>query len=132
MCIGLPMRVIESWAGQALVGGRGRAETIDTRLVGDVQPGDWLLVFQGAAREHLPPDRAAEIDAALDLLEAGLAGHHDHEAPADPGFSLPSAMTAAELAALTGGSPAVPGATPGETSAATGGSLATEPSGDPT
>lgn len=136
MCIGLPMRVIESWAGQALVRGRGRAETIDTRLVGDVRPGDWLLVFQGAAREQLQPDRAAEIDAALDLLEAGLAGHHDHDAPADPGFALPSAMSAAELAALTG-TPAARDATsveppPRPTDSGRAAPLAADPSGDPT
>ena len=76
MCIGTPMRVIESWQGGALVAGRGRAERIDTRLVGDTAcaPGQWLLVFQGAAREPLEATRAAEIDAALDLLEAALAG----------------------------------------------------------
>ncbi|GMV45938.1 MAG: hypothetical protein AMXMBFR66_13360 [Pseudomonadota bacterium] len=101
MCIGFPMRIIEAWSGQALVQGRGRSETVDTRLVGDCACGDWLLVFQGAARELLDARRAAEIDAALDLLEAGLAGDYA-AAGADPGFTLPSAMTAEQLAALNG------------------------------
>jgi hypothetical protein len=52
------------------------------------------------------PARAAEIDRALDLLEAGLAGDAT-AAQADPGFALPSAMSAAELAALT--QPPAPG-----------------------
>lgn len=103
MCIGTPMRVIESWAGGALAAGRGRAERIDTRLVSDqaCAPGRWLLVFQGAARESLDAVRAAEIDAALDLLEAALAGNAEG-ATADPGFALPSSMSAARLATLAG------------------------------
>lgn len=101
------MSVLEAWSGQAMVAGRGRVETIDTRLIGEVERGEWLLVFQGAARERLDAQRAREIDAALDLLEAGLAGDVDG-AGADPGFALPSAMSAAQLAALAG-SPASSG-----------------------
>ena len=41
--------------------------------------------------------------AALDLLEAGLAGDAA-AAQSDPGFLLPSQMSAAQLAALTGAS----------------------------
>jgi hydrogenase expression/formation protein HypC len=106
MCIGTPMRVLESWQGGALAAGRGRCERIDTRLVGDAvsAPGCWLLVFQGAAREALDAARAAEIDAALNLLEAALAGDAAGAA-ADPGFALPSSLTAAELAALNPGDP---------------------------
>ncbi len=101
MCIGQAMSVLEAWSGHALVSGRGGVETIDTRLVGEVARGEWLLVFQGAARERLDAQRAQEIAAALALLEAGLAGDVDRAA-ADPGFALPSAMSAAELAALAG------------------------------
>ncbi|MFO1328911.1 MAG: HypC/HybG/HupF family hydrogenase formation chaperone [Rubrivivax sp.] len=102
MCIGTPMRLLSVQGHQGLAQGRGRRETVDLRLLGAVEPGQWLLVFNGAAREALDAQRAAEIDAALDLLEAGLAGHaspHD-----DPGFALPSAMSAEQLAALTGAS----------------------------
>lgn len=100
MCIGTPMLVVDARPDQAVVQGRGRRETIDTRLVGDCAPGEWLLVFQGAARERLEAQRAAEIDAALDLLEAGMAGDFA-AATADPGFVLPSSMSAEQLAALT-------------------------------
>jgi hydrogenase expression/formation protein HypC len=109
MCIGIPMRVLESWPGGALATGRGRCERIDTRLVSDAGcgPGAWLLVFQGAAREALDARRAAEVDAALDLLDAALAGDADG-AQADPGFALPSSLSAAQLSALAGRTP--PGA----------------------
>lgn len=102
MCIGIPMRVIEAWQGGALAAGRGRCERIDTRLVGDeaAATGRWLLVFQGAAREALDDARAAEVDAALDLLDAAMAGDAA-QAAADPGFVLPSSLSASQLAALT-------------------------------
>lgn len=101
MCIGIPMKVAEPMGLTARVSGRNGSELVDLRLVGEVERGQWLLVFQGAARERLDAQRAAEIDAALDLLQAGLAGEHDVARPADPGFALPSAMSAEELAALT-------------------------------
>lgn len=100
MCIGLPMRLLSASGTHGRVQGRGRHETVDLRLVGPVEPGQWLLVFNGAARETLEPERAAEIDGALDLLQAGLAGTATPDD--DPGFELPSAMSAERLAALTG------------------------------
>lgn len=109
MCIGTPMRVIESWRDGALVAGRGRVERIDTRLVSDgaVPPGQWLLVFQSAARELLDEARAAEVDAALDLLEAALAGDAAG-ARGDPGFVLPSSLSTEALRSLTGATTAQP------------------------
>lgn len=104
MCIGVPMQLTEFGSVHAQAAGRGRAERIDLRLVGDCEPGEWVLVFQGAARERLDARRAAEINAALDLLERGLGGG-DVDADADPGFALPSAMSAAQLAALAGKAP---------------------------
>lgn len=100
MCIGIPVQVEAVEGLRAHVWGRGRRAWIDLRLVGPCAVGDWLLAFQGAARERIDARRAAEIDAALDLLEAALAGHHDPRA--DPGFALPSAMSAKEVAALAG------------------------------
>lgn len=102
MCIGLPMQVLRADEGRADVEGRGRTERIDTRLVGAVHPGDWLLVFQGAARERLHPQRAAEIDRALSLLDAAMAGDAERAA-GDPGFALPSALDPDFLASLSGG-----------------------------
>jgi hydrogenase expression/formation protein HypC len=101
MCIAIPMQAIEAWSGGALAAGRGRCEHVDTRLVGDCAAGDWLLVFQGTVREKVDAERAAQIVAALDLLEAGLAGVPG-DPNADPGFPLPSAMTIEQLAELAG------------------------------
>lgn len=101
MCIGLPMQVLDADDGRARATGHGRTEEVDTRLVGRVQRGDWLLVFQGAARERLHPQRAAEIDAALDLLDAAMSGDAAGAA-ADPGFPLPSSLDPDFLASLAG------------------------------
>ena len=117
MCIGIPMRVLEAGEGRAVAESRGQRETVDTRLVGDCARGDWLLVFQGAAREKISAGRAAEVEAALELLVAALAGDAE-AAGADPGFALPSTMSAAQLAALSGlpavPAPPAPAGTPGE------------------
>jgi hydrogenase expression/formation protein HypC len=101
MCIGIPMQVIEVQPGHALVQGRGEVRRVNTALVGEPGPGDWLLIFLDAARESLTPQRATEVNATLDLLDAAMAGRGD-AAGATAAFDLPSAMSAEQLAALTG------------------------------
>ncbi|MGZ8219779.1 HypC/HybG/HupF family hydrogenase formation chaperone [Methylomagnum sp.] len=75
MCIGLPMRVIEAEEFYALCEGRGQVRRVDTRLVGAQSVGSWLLVFLDAAREVLSPERAREVDDALQALEFAMAGN---------------------------------------------------------
>jgi hydrogenase expression/formation protein HypC len=103
MCIGLPLQVQSVEAGHAWVRGRGERRRVNTALVDGehpCRPGDWLLVFLDGARERLTPERAAEISATLDLLGDALAGL-PHDSPAAAAFTLPSAMSAEQLAALT-------------------------------
>lgn len=103
MCIGLPLQVLSVEPGHAWVAGRGEHRRVNTALVdgdGPCRPGDWLLVFLDGARERLSPARAAEINATLDLLGNALAGLQ-HDSPAQAAFTLPSAMSAEQLAALT-------------------------------
>jgi hydrogenase expression/formation protein HypC len=103
MCIGLPMQVTATRDGFATVTGRGETREVDTALIGPCAVGDWLLVFLDGARERLDPARAAEVNATLDLLATAL-----QDLPCDDqtaAFTLPSAMTPAQLAALTGDTP---------------------------
>lgn len=95
MCIGLPLQVLSVRPGHALVEGRGLRLSVDTALVGDCTPGQWLLVFLGSARERLDARRAAEINATLDLVEC--------LAPADQAasFVLPSSLAQDDLLRLT-------------------------------
>lgn len=90
------MQVLSTRAGHATVVRGQERRDVRTALVEPVQPGDWLLVFLDDARELLEPQRAAEIDATLALVEAAL-----QEAPAGAApFELPSAMSAEQLQAF--------------------------------
>jgi len=110
MCIGLPLQVIATRAGFATVAGRGGQREVSTALVGEPALGQWLLVFIDGARELIDPQRAAEVNATLDLVEAAMggmgsdigSGRSPVQPHNDPGFALPSALSAAQLATLTG------------------------------
>lgn len=83
MCLGIPMRVVsvEGLAARCVAGGRD--ETVDLALTGPVEPGTWLLVFLGAAREVLDEATADQITRALAGLEAVMAGGSPGDAFAD-------------------------------------------------
>jgi hydrogenase expression/formation protein HypC len=74
MCIGIPMRVLESGEATALCEGRGERQRINMLMVGDCPPGSWVMTFLGAARDVLSEEDAAEINRALDEIEAILRG----------------------------------------------------------
>ncbi len=74
MCIGVPMRVAEPGETRAWCEGRGERRLIDMQLVGPQPVGTWILAFLDAAREVLDAERARQIDAALDALDAALRG----------------------------------------------------------
>ena len=99
MCIGMPMQVTAIEPGHAWCEGRGERRRVNTALVGDVAPGDWLLVFLGDARERIDAARAHEVDSALDLVLGAMQGT---KGGGEAGFLLPSQMTADQLRALAG------------------------------
>ncbi len=99
MCIGMPMQVTATEPGHAWCEGRGERRRVNTALVGPVEPGDWLLVFLGDARERIDADRASEVNAALDLVLGAMQGLG---ADGEAGFTLPSQMTAEQLRQLSG------------------------------
>jgi hydrogenase expression/formation protein HypC len=115
MCIGIPMQVERVEEAVAWVAGRGERRCVETALIAPVAAGDWLLVFLGSARERIDAQRAAEVNFALDLLDAAMNGEGVAAATA---FDLPSSMSGAELAALTGAG-AAPRSPPSPPSAAT-------------
>lgn len=69
MCIGLPMQVIESGFGRALVEGMGQRREVDTLLVGEQPAGTWLLVFLDSAREVLTEGEAERIGDAVQAID---------------------------------------------------------------
>lgn len=100
MCIGMPMQVTAIEPGHALCEGRGERRRVTTALVGDVVPGDWLLVFLGDARERIDAERASEVNAALNLVLGAMQGQG---ADGEAGFELPSRMSAEQLRQLAHG-----------------------------
>ena len=106
MCIGIPMQVIATDSGHAQCAGRGETRRVRTALLGDVAPGEWLLVFIDSAQERLDACRADEINATLDLLQLAVAGEAlDPADDAHAAFELPSRWTTAQLRALSGATP---------------------------
>ncbi|WP_221797712.1 HypC/HybG/HupF family hydrogenase formation chaperone [Oceanobacter mangrovi] len=82
MCIGIPMQVValdslaltarcQRWGESDVLADTADTplETVDLSLVGLVEPGQWLLVFLGAARECLTPVRAEQVGMALQALQ---------------------------------------------------------------
>ncbi len=80
MCLGVPMQ-IASVTG--IAGHMTDGTLVDLSLVPEAGPGDWVLVFLGAAREVLTPETAAQISAALDGLRSLMAGGDLGDAFAD-------------------------------------------------
>ncbi|MDP4300282.1 HypC/HybG/HupF family hydrogenase formation chaperone [Leptothrix discophora] len=106
MCIGLPLQVLATRPGLAQVAGSGARATpreVGTLLIDPPKPGDWLLVFLDQAREAISAERAAEVGALLDQLDALMQGRST-DGWAD--FEMPSTLDTHALAALTGQSPA--------------------------
>lgn len=101
MCIGIPMQVLSVEPGLANVAGRSETRRVGTRLIGDVTPGQWLLVFLDDARELITPERAAEVNATLDLLALAIGQGASPAVPDDAGFALPSAMNLLAVQRMT-------------------------------
>jgi hydrogenase expression/formation protein HypC len=74
------MRIVAAEGGAALCEGRGVQERIDTRLLGEQPDGTWILAYRGSAVRVMTPEEAAQTTAALDALDAVLAGEVDFDA----------------------------------------------------
>jgi hydrogenase expression/formation protein HypC len=74
MCVGIPMQVIAASSHSALCRARDGEHRVDTALVGEVEPGMWLMVFLGAAREIMSEEAARRAADALEALEMAMRG----------------------------------------------------------
>ena len=64
MCIGIPVRVVESGEFISLCEGRYGRERVNMMLVGQQPEGTWLLNFLGSAREVISERDAIYINKA--------------------------------------------------------------------
>lgn len=78
MCLGIPMQVVEIEGVFAWCDGRNGRQRINTMLVGEVVPGQWLLTFLDTAREVIDTERAVLVNGALDAL-GRIASGNDFE-----------------------------------------------------
>lgn len=83
MCVAIPMQVCETDGVFAWCDGRNGRQRINTMLVGNVRPGDWLLTFLDSAREIVDAEHAALVNSALDALERAAAGEDFEDCFAD-------------------------------------------------
>jgi len=77
MCIGVPMKIVETGFGVAVCESKGKRHEIDTMLIGEQPVGTWVLVFINAARQVIEPDEAMRIASALEALEKVMAGDNE-------------------------------------------------------
>jgi hydrogenase expression/formation protein HypC len=74
MCIGQPLRVVETRGPLAWCEADGHGEALDMMLVGEQPVGTWVLGFLGTARQVLSAEEAAQARAARGALAAVLRG----------------------------------------------------------
>lgn len=87
MCVAIPRKVLrikDEWSVE--VESSGRVEVVDVRLLGNVEPGDWVLVFRQDAVRIVDEDEAKSILEALSALSSVMAGGAD-ESVIEAGFS---------------------------------------------
>ena len=77
MCLGVPMRVVESAGWSAVCEAHGVRRTVNLALVDEQPAGTWVLVVQGMAREVLSAADAQRIGRALEGVAAALDGERD-------------------------------------------------------
>ena len=79
MCVGIPMRVVESRGRSARCAGRHGAGEIDLALVGPQPEGAWVLTTMSYATATLDAGEAARIEDALEAVGLALQGQSvDH------------------------------------------------------
>ena len=71
------MRVIEAHAHFAICESGDTRKRVNTLFVGDVAPGQWLLVFLDSAREVLSEEQALQLRNALRAVDEVMQGNSD-------------------------------------------------------
>ncbi len=80
MCLGVPMRIVESDGFTALCERRDEQRRVNVMLIEEAPVGAWVLVHVANAVRLLDEEEASLINEALDELASAL-GHHVSLAP---------------------------------------------------
>jgi hydrogenase expression/formation protein HypC len=88
MCLALPgkvLHIVDPEARLGLVDVLGTPRMVNLTLVGEVAPGDWVLVHMGFAMERMSEAEAAETVRLFEelgsVLEAAAAGSPEEAGP---------------------------------------------------
>ena len=75
MCIGAPVKIVESGEFVSRAEGRNGVVEVNMMLIGEQPVGTWVLNFLGTAREVLTEQQAEEMNLALDGLSEIMSGN---------------------------------------------------------
>jgi hydrogenase expression/formation protein HypC len=79
MCLGIPMRVIETDGIAARCVRRGEERLVNLLLVGEVPVGGWVLVHMDNAVQTLEEEEVGPLEDALDAILLAARGQSvDH------------------------------------------------------
>ncbi|TWA74685.1 hydrogenase expression/formation protein HypC [Azospirillum brasilense] len=79
MCLGIPMRVLETDGFTARCAGRGEERRVNVMLIDEVPEGGWVLVHLGRAVRALEAEEVEPLNRALDAILLAAQGENvDH------------------------------------------------------
>ena len=85
MCIAVPMRIVEAEGLSAVARREGAPDLkVDTSLVGELAPGDWVLVFRDSVIRTVSEEEAERIGRALACVSAVMAGDESADLTGEP------------------------------------------------
>lgn len=87
MCLGIPMQVCGVGEHVAQCRDGDRLQDVDISLIAHPEPGDWLLVHLGTARQVLDARDARQIREALDAVGLVMQGQLPDAAAIDRLFA---------------------------------------------
>jgi hydrogenase expression/formation protein HypC len=68
------MRVVSAEGAEAWCEGRGQRLRLNMLPVGPQPAGTWIMAYLNSARDVITEEQAAQVNDALDALEAALRG----------------------------------------------------------
>ncbi|TWA87661.1 hydrogenase expression/formation protein HypC [Azospirillum brasilense] len=79
MCLGIPMRVLETDGFTARCAGRGEERRVNVMLIDEVPEGGWVLVHLDRAVRTLEAEEVEPLNRALDAILLAARGENvDH------------------------------------------------------
>ena len=68
MCVGVSGKVVKLQAGTALVDVNGAKREVSAQLLGDLEPGDYVMVHAGVAIAKITDDDEDEAQSVMEEL----------------------------------------------------------------